>query len=145
MTEVEQPIQMSPAVQYGAQKKSPGVLILYGDRLIYVTSRITSWCTGLGCALVAVLSFALTHSGPGALGGAAGAGGGMAIGNAITKRQAPKKAAAGGAGVTVIPLDAVTTVEERKARRAGGSRVLISTSSAMSTPSASSPVSGRLI
>lgn len=130
MTEVEQPIQLRQAVQYEATKKSPGALILYGDRLVHVKSRITNWCAGLGAGVVAVLSFALTHAGPGALGGALGAGAGMAIGNAITKRQAPKKAAAGGDDVTVIPLDAVTSVEERKARRTGGWRLLVSTSSA---------------
>jgi len=128
MTEVEQPIQLRPAVQYEATNKSPGALILYGDRLVHVESRITNWCAGLGAGLVAVLSFALTHAGPGALGGAIGAGGGMAIGIAITKRQAPKKAAAGGDGVTVIPLDAVTSVEERKARGMGGWRLHVSTS-----------------
>jgi len=133
MSENEQPIQLRPAVQYEAKKKSPGVLILYPDRLIYVTSRITSWCAGLGFLLVAVISFGLAHAGPGALGGAIGAGGGMAIGTAITKRQAPKKAASGGEGVTVIPLDAVTGVEERKAGRASGWRLLVSTSSATHT------------
>jgi hypothetical protein len=54
----------------------------------------------------------------------------MAIGNAITKRQAPKKAATGGEGVTVIPLEALTSVEEHKVGRARGWRLLVSTSSA---------------
>jgi hypothetical protein len=54
----------------------------------------------------------------------------MVIGAAITKRQAPKKAAAGGEGVTVIPLDAVTSVQERRAGRARGWRLLVTTSSA---------------
>jgi len=128
MTELQQPILMRPAVLYDARRKSPGVLALYPDKLAYVESWITSWCVGLGFLAVAVLSFALAHTGAGALGGAVGAGGGMAIGTAITRRQAPRKVAAASHQVTVIWLDSITNVELRKVRRAGGRRLVISTS-----------------
>jgi len=125
---LEQPIQMRPAARYGATRRLPGVLILYPDRLVHVTSWVTNWCAGLGFLIIYVASLPVSHTGPGALGGAIGAGGGTAIGNAIAKRQAPKKAAAGGDHVTVIPLDSITRVQEGRAGWAGGGRLLVSTS-----------------
>jgi len=128
MTDFEQPILMRPAVRYGAKRKSPGMLVLYRDTLVHVRSWIPNWCAGLGFLIVAAPSYALTHVGPGALGGAIGAGGGMAIGTAIAKRQAPKKAATGGEDVTIIPLDSITSVEQRTEGRLSGKRLQVSTS-----------------
>jgi hypothetical protein len=42
------------------------------------------------------------------------------IGGAIAKKQAVKKVATGGGGVTVIPLDSITRLEIRKAKGISG-------------------------
>jgi hypothetical protein len=128
MTEIRQPIAMRPAVLYGAQRKSPGMLLLYPEKLVHVESWITSWCTGLGFLTVAVLSAVLAHAGPGAVGGAIGAGGGAAIGAAITRRRAPRSVAAAGSRVTTIWLDSVTNVAALKTGRLAGKRIVVSTS-----------------
>lgn len=128
MTEIQQPLRIRPAALYDGRRKSSGVLALYPDKLAYVESWVTRWCVGLGFLVVAALSFALAHAGPGALGGAIGAGGGLAIGTAITKRWAPKKVAAASYQVTVIWLDSITNVERRKTGLAWCRRLVISTS-----------------
>ena len=128
MTEIAQPIRTQAAILILATTKATGMLVLYPDRLAHVKSQITRVCTGVGCAAVAALSFGLAHAGPGALGAAIGAGGGQAIGNAIARRQAPKKIAAGGSDVTTISLDSITSVEEHKAGRLKGWRLAVSTS-----------------
>jgi len=126
---MEVPILMRPAVLTGANRKSPGMLALYPDRLVHVRSRIANWCAGAGFIIIAVLSFSLAHAGPGALGGALGAGGGVMTGNAIVRRQVPRKVAAGGQGVTVISVRSITRVSGDKTRWPRGPRLLISTSS----------------
>ncbi len=127
MTEIREPIAMRPAVLYGTRRKSPGTLLLYPEKLAHVESWITSWCAGAGFLIVAVLSAALAHAGPGALGGAIGAGGGVAAGAAITRRRAPRSVAAADRHVTVIWLDTITNVESRKAGRAWNRQLVVST------------------
>jgi hypothetical protein len=128
MTEIAQPIRMQPAILMMATTRATGMLVLYPDRLAHVKSRIAGVCAGAGFAVIAVLGFVLAHAGPGALGGAIGAGGGQAFGNAIARRQAPRKVAAGGSDVTSIALDSITSVEEHKAGRLKGWRLAVSTS-----------------
>jgi hypothetical protein len=128
MTEVAAPIKTQVAILIMTKTKATGVLVLYPDRLVYVKSQVIRVCACLGFAVIAVLSFVLAHAGPGALGGIVGAGGGQAIGNAIARRQAPRKVAAGGSDVVTIALDSVASVEERKAGRLKGWRLVVSTS-----------------
>jgi hypothetical protein len=127
MANIDAPIRMHLAVLSMARSNVPGMLVLYPDKLAHVRSRIPSWCAGLGFAVVAVLSFMLAHSGPGAIGGLVGAGGGMAVGSAIARRQVPQKVAAGGDSVTVIPLDSITSITSRKRRRLRSSLMVVST------------------
>jgi hypothetical protein len=128
MPDIAQPIRTQAAMLITATTKAPGMLVLYPDILAHVKSRIAGVCAGLGCALIAVLSFVIAHAGPGALGAAIGAGGGQAIGNAIARRQAPGKVAAGGSDITTIALDSIASVEEHKAGKLKGWRLVVSTS-----------------
>jgi hypothetical protein len=121
------PIRMRLAALSSARTNSPGLLILYPDRLTHVRTRVANWCAGLGFAVVAALSFALAHAGPGALGGLIGAGGGQAIGSAIARRQAPRKVAAGGPDITSISLDSITGLTGRKAGRLRGWLTVVTT------------------
>jgi hypothetical protein len=118
---------MRPAILMMATTKATGTLVLFPDRLVYVKSRIVRVCLGVGCVGITVLSFGLAHAGPGALGALIGAGGGQALGNAIARRQAPGRIAAGGSGVTTIRLDSITSAEEHKAGRLKGWRLVLST------------------
>jgi hypothetical protein len=128
MTDIEQPIRTQAAILIMATTKAPGMLVLYPDRLTHVKTRIAGVCAGLGFAVIAALSFGLAHAGPGALGALIGAGCGQAIGNAIARRQAPKKVAAGGSDVSTIALDSISSVNEHKAGRLKGWRLLVATS-----------------
>jgi len=114
MGEIDAPIRTDLAVLHTTGGNMRGTLILYADRLTHVRSRIPYWSTYLGAAVVALISLALAHSAPGTAGAVVGARGGQAIGAAIARRQAPAKAAAGGTGVTVIPLDSITNIATRK-------------------------------
>jgi hypothetical protein len=127
MADIDAPIQMRLAVLLSAGPKVPGMLILYPDKLAHVRTRVVIWWTGLGCAVITALSFALTRSGPGALGALIGAFTGQAIGTAIARRQAPRKVAEGSEGITTIPLDSITGVTGQKAGRFGGWLTVVQT------------------
>jgi hypothetical protein len=127
MTEIAQPIRTQAAILITATAKATGTLVLYPDMLAHVKSRIVRVCTGAGFAVIAALSYGLAHAGPGALGALIGAGGGQALGNAIARRQAPGRIAAGSSGVTTIRLDSITSAEEHKAGRLKGWRLVVST------------------
>lgn len=121
MTDAEIPLRKDPARLLGVgARRGQGTLLLYPDKLAHVSSQAAGWGGGIGFALVAIASFALAHGGPGALGGAIGAGGGWMIGAAIAKSQAARKVAAGGGGVTVIPLDSIASLQTVKSTGLGG-------------------------
>lgn len=127
MAETDALIRTSLAVLIKADAKVPGLLMLYPDKLVHVRSRVANWCAGLGFLVIAVVSYALVHAGPGALGGLIGAGGGQAAGTAIARRQAPRQVAAGGEDVISIPLDSITGVTGRKAGRLRGWLTVVTT------------------
>ena len=95
MTNITRPIRSETAVWVGDRYKSRGTLLLYPDRLVHAGSQRRAWDGPLGLVTTAVA-------------------------DAIDERQAPKKVAAGGAGVAAIPLDSITSVENLKARGIGG-------------------------
>jgi hypothetical protein len=115
------------AVLHRERKNSRGTLILYPDKLAHVWSPIPFWFTFLGAAVVALVSLVLARSAPGTTGAVVGGLGGQAAGSAIARRQAPAKAAAGGARVTVIPLDSITNVTSRKGNGLRGGQLVVST------------------
>jgi len=114
MAETDTPIRMDLAIMRTPRRNMRGTLILYPDSLTHVRSRLPYWSTYLGAVAVALLGLVLFRAAPGTAAAVVGARGGLAIGGAIARRQAPAKAAAGGAAVTVVPLDSITTVSTRK-------------------------------
>ena len=121
MTDGEIPLRKDPARLFGAgARRGQGTLLLYPDKLAHVRSQAAGWGGSVGFAVIAIVSFALAHGGPGALGGAIGAGGGWMIGAAIAKSRAAGKVAAGGGGVTVIPLDSIASLQTVKSAGIGG-------------------------
>jgi hypothetical protein len=118
--------QLARLVNEKASRRE-GTLLLYPDKLAHVHSQAPAWGAGAGFAVILIISFAVFHGGPGALGGLIGAGGGWLIGAAIAKSQAPAKVAAGGQGVTVIPLDSITGLETSKSTGFGGRKSLLVT------------------
>jgi hypothetical protein len=132
MADGEIPLRKDPARVFGAgARRGQGTLLLYSDKLAHVRSQAAGWAGSVGFAVIAIASFALAHGGPGALGGAIGAGGGWMIGAAIAKSQAAGKVAAGGDRVTVIPLDSIASLQTVKsagiAGRLGGQSLLVTT------------------
>ena len=112
MTGNGSPIRTQTARLLGVKaSQGQGTLLLYPDKLAHVHSQARRWGTSAGFIAILIASFALTHSGPGALGALIGAGGGSMIGAAIAKSQAANKVAAGGDGVTVILLDSITSLQ----------------------------------
>jgi hypothetical protein len=93
------------------------MLLLYPDELTVVNTRsIGTWVYVLVPAIYLAVHFYLFHTigwGLVAIWYAAG----WWVWQALGRRLAARKAAAGGDGVTVIPLDQVTSVECRKARK----------------------------
>jgi hypothetical protein len=114
MAEIDTPIRMDLAVFKKSRRNLRGTLILYPDKLTHVRSGLPYWSTFLGAVVVGLLSFVLFRAAPGTAGAVVGARGGLAIGGAVARRQAPAKAAVGGAGVTVVPMDSITAVTTRK-------------------------------
>jgi hypothetical protein len=121
MTGSEIPLRMQTARLLGVTaSRREGTLLLYPDKLAHVSSPAFRWGTSAGFVTVFIVSFALTGTGPGALGALIGGVAGWMIGAAIAKSQAPGKVAAGGDGVTVIPLDSITSLQTCKSTGVGG-------------------------
>jgi hypothetical protein len=99
-------------------KQREGMLLLYPDKLIAVkTGSVRAWIYVLVPAVYLAVYYALYHTigwGPLAIWYLAG----WWAWQAIDKKRAARKVAAGGDGVTVIPLDQVTSVRSRKGRKA---------------------------
>lgn len=98
-------------------KRGDGMLLLYPDELTVVNTRsIGTWVYVLVPAIYLAVHFYLFHTigwGLVAIWYAAG----WWVWQGMGRRLAARKVAAGGDGVTVIPLDQVTSVECRKARK----------------------------
>ena len=114
MTGSEPPIRKQPAqLSRSGTNRRQGTLLLYPDKLAYVSSEAAPWGALIG--FVGVL-FAV-----GILGGFPGAAllaifGGVAggrIGAAIAKSRAAGRVPQG-VGVTVIPLDSIVSLQARK-------------------------------
>ncbi len=103
----------------GGASRGRGMVLLYPDRLAAVITPTDTFGYLVGPAIYAAVALPLFHT-IGWLGIAAGSAIGGGAGNAILKRRAIRKAAAGGDGVTVIPLDQVTGVRTRKPAGIGG-------------------------
>jgi hypothetical protein len=86
-------------------KRGQGALLLYPDELAAVSTPTGTWGYLAGPALFLAVTIPLFHT----------------IGwPGITRRRAARKAAAGGEGVTVIPLELITGVQAAKPAKAAG-------------------------
>jgi hypothetical protein len=130
MTESGTPIQSQTArFLAGGAKRGEGYLLLYPDNLTTVISRVETWGYLVGPLIFVAITVPLFHT-IGWLGVAVGSVIGGQAGEAVNKRRAVKKAAAGGDGVTVIPLDVITSVQTRKPEGLAGrwgARILVVT------------------
>jgi len=114
MPDSQTPVQSQTAsFLVGGAKQGEGYLLLYPDNLTTVISRVETWGYLVGPLIFVAITVPLFHT-IGWLGVAVGSVIGGQAGEAINKRRAVKKAAAGGDGVTVIPLDVITGVQTRK-------------------------------
>jgi hypothetical protein len=101
-------------------KRGDAVLLLYPDELTAVTIRsIGTWVYASVPAVYLVVWYFVFHTIGWAFVSIWFLAGWWAW-QALARRQAAKKVAAGGKGVTVIPLDQVTSVQCRKPRKAAG-------------------------
>ena len=101
----------------GGKTRGYGTLLLYPDKLAAVSSGAVRIGMLVGFIVVFVTTSLIPpHTGPGALGGLIGAGGGYLIGGAIARSQAAAKVAAGGDNITIIPLESITGLQARESR-----------------------------
>ena len=112
----------------GGKRQGYGTLLLYPDKLAAVSSGAVKVGMIVGIIVIWVPSILIPpHTGPGALGAVIGVGGGYLIGAAIARSQAVAKVAAGGGGVTVIPLDSITSIEATRSKGWRGGQYFIVT------------------
>src|SRR5215467_8775195 len=101
----------------GGKTRGYGTLLLYPDKLAAVSSGAVKIGMLAGFIVVFVAtSLVPPHTGPGALGGLLGAGGGYLIAGAIARSQAAAKVAARGDNVAIIPLESISSLQVRKSR-----------------------------
>jgi hypothetical protein len=120
VTDRRNPIHSQSATLYaGGTRQGQGALLLYPDELAAVTTPAGTWGYLAGPALFLAVTIPLFRTigwqgivATSLIGGWAG--------ETLARRRAARKAAAGGAGVTVIPLELITGVEARKPSKAAG-------------------------
>ena len=141
MPDIGIPIRSQTTQLFGNPKqRGYGTLLLYPDKLVFVSSGAVRAGMSVGFIVVLAIGFlAPPHVGPGALGGGLGTVVGYLVGAAIARGQAPAKVArvarvgeltelpAGVGDITVIPLDSITGLESRKLRRRGPQRLFVTT------------------
>jgi hypothetical protein len=121
MTDRRVPIHgQSVTVSVNGTRRGEGVVLLYPDKLTAViTGSVRGWIYLAVPVVYAAVSYVVFHAigfGPIAVWFVAG----WWVRQALDKRRAAAKAAAGGADVTVIPLEQVTSVQTRKPVKAAG-------------------------
>lgn len=120
MTDRRNPIHSQSATFYvDGTKRGQGALVLYPDELAAVIAPAGTWGYLAGPALFLAITIPLFHT-IGWLGISATSLVGGWTGEALTRRRVARKAAAGGDGVTVIPLELVTGVQAAKPTKAAG-------------------------
>lgn len=96
-----------------------GVVMLYPDRLASVNVRAELWGCFFGPVVMVAAGWPVTED-AGAFHAIVGVLLGSAIGRFIDRRRAARKMAAGGAGATIIPLDAIGSLRTDRTTRWGG-------------------------
>jgi hypothetical protein len=120
MNDSKNPIQSQPArFVVGGASRGQGIVLLYPDKLAAVITRAQAWGYIVGPIALVAIAYPFIHV-IGALGAAIGVLAGGWAGEAIDKRSAARKVAAGRDGVTLIPLDLITSLQTRKSAGIGG-------------------------
>jgi hypothetical protein len=96
-----------------------GVVLLYHDRLASVNVRAELWGCLFGPVVMVAAGWPVTEDG-GAFHAIIGVLLGSTIGRFIDRRRAARKMAAGGAGATIIPLDAIGSLRTDRTTRWSG-------------------------
>src|ERR1043165_9964661 len=96
-----------------------GVVMLYPDRLASVKVPAGLWGCFFGPVVLIGAGWRVTED-AGALHAIVGVLVGSAIGRFIDRRRAARKMAAGGAGATIIPLDAIVSLRTDRTTRLDG-------------------------
>ena len=120
MTDSRNPIYIQAArFSAGRASRGRGMALLYPDELTSVITPTDAWGYLAGPAIYVAVALPLFHT-IGWQAVVAGSAIGRWAGSAILKRRAVRKAAAGGDGVTVIPLDLITGARTTKAAGING-------------------------
>jgi hypothetical protein len=96
-----------------------GVVLLYPDRLAIVNTRAELWGCLLGPAVMVAAGWPVAAT-LGAFHAFIGVLAGSTVGRLIDRRRAARKMAAGGAGATIIPLDAIGSLRTDRTTRWNG-------------------------
>ena len=96
-----------------------GVVLLYPDRLASVNVRAELWGCFFGPVVMIAAGWPVTED-AGAFHAIIGVLLGSTIGRFIDRRRAARKMAAGGAGATIIPLDAIGSLRTDRTTRWSG-------------------------
>jgi hypothetical protein len=96
-----------------------GMVMLYPDRLATVSVRAELWGCFFGPLVMVAAAWPVTET-LGAFHAFIGVLLGSTIGRLIDRRRAARKMAAGGAGATIIPLDAIGSLRTDRTTRLNG-------------------------
>jgi len=120
MAESASLIRRESARRYvNGRREGWGVVLLYPDRLASVKTRAELWGCLLGPAVMVAAGWPVTAT-LGAFHAFIGVLLGSTIGRFIDRRRAARKMAAGGAGATIIPLDAIGSMRTDRTTRWSG-------------------------
>jgi hypothetical protein len=120
MAEGAAPIRSESARRYvDGRRGGWGVVTLYPDRLASVEVRAELWGCFFGPVVMVFAGWPVTED-AGAFHAIIGVLVGSTIGRFIDRRRAARKIAAGGADVTIIPLDAIGGLRTDRSTRLGG-------------------------
>jgi hypothetical protein len=120
-------LQMRPAgFRAAGQRRGPGLVLLYPDKLARVSWRAEALGYLLGPLVLVVIAYPFVHD-TGAIGAVIGILAGRWIGEKVDRRTAARRVAEGGGGVTVIPLDSITGVHAGSGGLLGGRSLVVTT------------------
>jgi len=120
MAESAAPIRSESARRYVDGRMGRwGVVLLYPDRLASVNVRAELWGCFFGPVAMVAAGWPVTAD-AGAFHAIIGVLLGSTIGRFIDRRRAARKMAAGGAGATIIPLDAIGSLRTDRTTRWSG-------------------------
>jgi hypothetical protein len=125
MTETSLIQMRSAGFSVAGQGRGSGLVLLYPDKLARVSGRAGAVGLLLG-PLILGLAYPFS-GGTGMIAAAIGVLAGRLLGELADRRMATRRVAAGGGGVTVIPLDSITSVQAGPGGLLGGRSLVVTT------------------